>query len=181
MACLILLSSHIYLPVTLGDCSLITYFRAIAKLYYILYLTFLLFLHSTYHQPKLLCFTYCSFVHYVFLCLVCKCYEGKNVYIFTQPIHLIVFGCCISRAILHMSIHPSKLGSSWQTKVWISPKSLCENHWVLLGLLIGLWVRGCLQEQKCLKYSCITKTHPSTSDSSQKLGIWSTLYTLQAT
>lgn len=123
---LILLSSHIYLPVTLGDCSLITYFRAIARLYYIPYLSFLLFLHSTYQQPKLLCFTYCSFVHCVFLCLVCKCYEGKKVYIFTQPIHLIIFGRCISRAILHMSIHPSKLGSSWQTKVWVSPKSLCE-------------------------------------------------------
>lgn len=33
---------------------------------------------------------------------------------------------------------------------------------------IGLWVRGCLEEQKGLQDSCITKAGPSKGDSSQK-------------
>lgn len=38
---------------------------------------------------------------------------------------------------------------------------------VLLESLTGIWVRGYLQQQKCLKDSCTIKTQPNMSKSSQ--------------
>lgn len=42
-----------------------------------------------------------------------------------------------------------------------------------IRVLTGIWVLGYLQEQKC-------KAHYSTGDSSQRLGTWSPLHSLQA-
>ena len=61
----------------------------------------------------------------------------------------------------HTSMHSLQIGSSWQTKVWITRKFYLADQWVLLGLLRGNQVWGYLQEQKWLKH-CITKAHPST-------------------
>lgn len=54
------------------------------------------------------------------------------------------------------------------------------SRWVWLGLLTGIWVEGCSQEQKRLKDSRTTKAHTNMNDSWQKLRTWSTLYRLQA-
>lgn len=43
------------------------------------------------------------------------------------------------------------MGSPWQTKVIIIPMSRLVHQWVLLGLLLGIWMRGFLQKQKWLK------------------------------
>lgn len=56
-----------------------------------------------------------------------------------------------------------------QRKYRLSPKSNLLKQCVLLGLLAGVWMKGYLQEQKLLKDSCITKTHSTMGDSSQKL------------
>ena len=43
---------------------------------------------------------------------------------------------------------------------------------IFLGLLTGVWMRGCLEEQERLKNnSYITKAHHSVGDSSQKLNL----------
>lgn len=44
--------------------------------------------------------------------------------------------------------------------------------------ITGIWVKGYLKKQKWL--SCITKAHPSIGDTSQKLGTWSSLHSLQS-
>jgi hypothetical protein len=46
-------------------------------------------------------------------------------------------------------VYSPSIGSPWQTKVWISPKSNLVNQWLLLGLLIEL------------KGSHITRAHTS--------------------
>lgn len=48
------------------------------------------------------------------------------------------------------------IGSLQQPKVQIIPKSNVVKKWVLLGLLTGIWVTVCLQEQKWLKNSHIS-------------------------
>lgn len=42
-------------------------------------------------------------------------------------------------------------GSSWQTKVWIPPKSSLLNQWALFAFTYRSTVSGYFQEQKCLK------------------------------
>lgn len=56
----------------------------------------------------------------------------------------------------HTSTHPWK-GNPQQTKVTITPKPNLVNQWVLLGLLIGKWVRGSSQEHWWLRSSCIAE------------------------
>ena len=49
----------------------------------------------------------------------------------------------------------------------ITKVKLGEPRRFLLGLLIGIWVRASLQEQKWLTDSCISKAHSGRGDSSQ--------------
>lgn len=48
------------------------------------------------------------------------------------------------------------------------------------GLLTRVWVRSHLQQQEGHKDSCVSKAHSSMGDSSQILGTWGTLQSLQA-
>lgn len=57
----------------------------------------------------------------------------------------------------------SQIGFSQLIKVHIQSKFTMLNQWVLLELLIGIWMKGHLLEQTCLKDSSITKAHPSMS------------------
>ena len=67
------------------------------------------------------------------------------------------------------TIYSPHIGSPWQTKIRILPKSNLVNQWVLLGSLTKTWERGFFQKQKWLKDSWIDKVHSSPmSDSSQR-------------
>ena len=59
-------------------------------------------------------------------------------------------------------------------KIQMPCKSKLVNQCVLLAFLTGVKMRDYLQNND------ITKAHPSMGDSSQKLGAWSTLRSLQA-
>lgn len=50
--------------------------------------------------------------------------------------------------------------SHLQSQAWWTRNLYC-------GHVTGVYVRGCLWQQKWLKYNCITKAHPSMGDSSQ--------------
>lgn len=52
------------------------------------------------------------------------------------------------------------IGSLQQTEVQIIPESNKVKQWVVLGLLAGIWVTGCLQEQKWLKKSVVFAKFP---------------------
>lgn len=77
-------------------------------------------------------------------------------------------------------------GKTWttaqgeQTKVKTSKSSL-GNQRVLIGLLTGVWVRCSSRNKKMTHTAASLKAHPSLSDSSQKMGTWSSLPSLQAT
>lgn len=75
--------------------------------------------------------------------------------------------------------YSTEIGSPQKNKVQIQPKSHLMNQWVYLGLFMGIWVKSYLQEQKTLNESCVSKAHPSTGDSPQKLTARSTLCSLQ--
>jgi hypothetical protein len=65
------------------------------------------------------------------------------------------------------------IGSPGQTKVQTLTKSNLVNHWVLLGLLTGIWVRG---------YWLETAAEPQATQHGwhlTKLGTWNTLHNLQ--
>lgn len=67
-------------------------------------------------------------------------------------------------------IYSPYVGISQSTKVQIPPS---PTWWAKLG-------SGDLQDHQLLKGSCVTKAHRSMGDSSQTLGTWSTLHSLQA-
>lgn len=74
----------------------------------------------------------------------------------------------------------TQTGSLWQTKVQMPPRS--NSQWTKEFFSETTRVSvpyKFLTRSEIYKHSSITKTHPSTGDSSQKLGSWSTLCRLQ--
>lgn len=81
--------------------------------------------------------------------------------------------CCVTRLFLKTCstyVYSAQTRSSWQTMVWIPPKSNTVNQLILLRILIGMWGRG---RQKWLTDKCITKAHPCMGESLPELGTWS--------
>lgn len=68
-----------------------------------------------------------------------------------------------------------------ENKLWIFTQPSFLKLWVLLGLLTGIWMRGNLEDQKWLNNSYISKAYPNMCSSSWKLGIGSTLHSLETT
>lgn len=101
----------------------------------------------------------------------------------------------VSRHLLHTAKWLS--GSGWAVTVWIVSKWQTEKWWQNMGRSTRLFTSGrdpmtvsnmdttkdqlgYLQEQKWLKDSYMVKAHCSLGGSSQKLRVWSTVHSLQA-